>query len=704
MAVANRLPRHAGWGDTVRFLTHNQFPVILEQNVKFSGVLPEVGVYNKQTRKEILPFRKALLEQDSRIFTLSGIGSLVDTERFGHQIRKPTPQLVGETCSSNSLCIEPVCFGMTEGVVENTDFIQNLCWHLSLPCLKDWEYSDMYFQKKLKRHFAMFFHQGPAVLEAFERVTLLRESIKIVATNRSHRYSGPEIGGANNIPLPFWFDQTDPLAFPDFSAIAGGVGGLNLLAFKNFLYPRLFQTGLGGFGGVQSVRVYGLRCDYNAAKEQTASVADNLLQRQIVESLGRRGMADSGVDVGDLLGEFIEDPLFPTFKPVSGGTVPVTAERLEPSTIAGYVQTMNPEHPMQEYRGLLLVPDNCMFRLIAPPSDDYSSLGLGPALDFASSTPGYYRIMSSKLFSTNQIGEDGVVSIGYRTDANGNLVRSYNGIKPRDKALREAIRTDVLLTYSSLECASSGQYPNVGPAAMPQGPADGFRLKSLMHIGTEWEGVARPVLLLFKVDQPRSAQPIEVCQVESVTVDQSASNGVADVCGGNSVYAMVTFQEATVTDDFDVGDAVVYRTGPKGATFLADVTARSADGKTITIESSANPQEILPACQGQKDDYGVMAELLNATNATAVSSEIMKASYDAANSELDLELFDALAAQTDQDTGTITLDDGTVINVIVEGNAAAGVFVSVSVAGGETCDLADLDCACLAGAVFTNTA
>jgi hypothetical protein len=309
--------------------------------------------------------------------------------------------------------------------------------------------------------------------------------------------------------------------------------------------------------------------------------------------------------------------------------------------------------------------------------------------------------MSSKMFATNQIGEDGVVTLGYRTDSKGNLVRSYDGVSPRSKALKEAVRTDLLLTYASQECSAVGQLSNVGPAAVPLGPADGFRLKSLMHIGTEWEGTARPVLVIFRVDQPRSAQAIVVCNPLEITVDQEAGNGIVSVCPGSTIYANIEFKNAVEAADFDVADAVVYRTGPKGNTYLADVTAVSSDGKVVTIESSADPQEILPACQGQKDDYGVMAELLNITNATAVTSEIMKVSC--ADGSLSLELFDPIAAQGDLDTATITLEDGQVVEVIVTGATDAGVFVTVTAAGGEECSLCDLDCACLMNAVYTNT-
>lgn len=697
MALGFRLPRQQVHGDTFKWLIHNQVPAVLDTAISYFASLPYVGTYNAHIRKQIVDFRRAYWESTGRELTISGIGSLFDFDTFGHQIRRTTPQEgFGGACSGNSLCLEPTCFGFTEGVIENNNFIQNMCWSLSIPCLKDYDYSDTAFKMKIRRHLAMFFHQAPAVSTAFIRTHLLRNAIKVVATARNFRYTGSVIGSDQGISLPFYIDPTDPFAFPDLSTIPGGIGGLNLHAFIHHVAPRLLSD--AGFSGAEpSYKVYGLKSDYQIAKEQTASVMDHYMEQELLRAL-RSANTDR---IDDLLGEFIHDPHFPTFNdPGAGnGLVPITQEVLEASTIHGYVQTSNPKHPLQNIRGLLIVPSNVNYQLVSPPTDNYSDVLDG--LNFGADTPGVRRIMSSQMFSENALAKDGIVGFGHVVDSKGQLKRTVTGLEKRPQALREAIRTEVIMTYSQLQCAAEGQLPNVGPAMVPQGAADGMMLKSMMYKKTDWTGTAKPVLLTFKIDNPRGARPIVVCTTEDITVDLELDYQVVACGPGNAPYVTLTFNKEVDTADFDVDDVVAYRVGPKGATFLADVT--NVSGNTVTIESSADPQEVLPCCAGQSDTYGTMAELLNITNAAATSSEIMKASYDAGSSILSLELFDPVVAQTANDTATITLEDGSEIDVVVAADAT-GVFVTVTAAGGETCDLGTLDCASLVNAVYTITA
>ena len=696
------LAPNQSYEDTFKFLIWNQFPAVLERSVEFFGVLPQTGIY-RHVNPRIKNFKDALLDTTSRQYTLSGVGSLIDYDKFGHQIKRPTPQLAGSPCNSNSLCLEPQCFGFTEGVIESNNVLQDICWSLSMPCLKDQFYSDMQFERKMKYYFKMFFKQAPAVLQAYQRTRLIKEAIKVVATDTNFNFTGPLIGGAGNLSLPFYIDPTDPTNFPDTSALPGGaqLGGINLMGFINFVAPRLFSESFTG--GMDGVTVYGLKQDYITAKEQTATVQDSFMDQQILAALKARGVASPSAERMDaLLGEFIHDGLFPTFSDgggAGGQIVPITQEILEPATIAGFSQNPNPEHNLASIRGLLFVPDNWMFDLVEPPKDDFSDLGLGNALNFRLNSPGSMPIMSSSLFTRNQVGEDGQVILGNTPGMNGMMTQSAQGMRQREKQLQEAVRTEVLLTYANLECnnVAAGQLPNVGAPIVPQGRADGFRLKSTMYLSTDVRGTAKPVLILFRTDTPRSAQPVIVCNTVDVVVDQGADPVLTDCCPGNQTYATLTFS-GDVSSLYSVNDEVAYRTGPKGATYLATVTAVS--GNVITIQSSANPAEILPCCPGAADDYGVQGEVLNETTATATSSEIMKFQYDAVIPLLFLEFYDALVAAANATPATITLSDGTVINVEVVG-ATAGVSAQVQAAGGELFDLATLDCACMVGAIFS---
>lgn len=689
--LGRRLPTDSSYEDTFKFLTWEQFPAIMNQSIRFFGVLPETGIY-RHVNQEIRPFEQALLSTTGRDFTLSGVGSLIDYKKYGHNIKRPTPQLVGTGCSGASLCLEPTCFGFVEGVIENNNLLQNICWQLSMPCLKDGFYSDKQFENKMKRYFGMYFRQAPAVLEAFQRTRLLEEAVKIVATDTNIRYTGNFIGGEGGISLPFYTDPVNPLAFPDLDNLPAGVaiGGANLQAFANFLAPRLFQ---GSFNkGMETVKVYGLLQDYQVAKEQTYTVLDSKLQFTMQNAL----MSDR---LDSMLGQFIHDGLFPTFKPDADNVLlPVTQEILEPATIAGFVQTSNPEHTLAPYRALLFVPNNWRWDLVSPPKDDFSDIGLGSALNFRTNTPGVFPIMSSSMFARQTIGEDGVVILGLAPSASGMMAQTATGLRPRERALQEAVRTEVMLTYTSAECGATiaGQLPNVGPQVVHQSRADGFMLKSTMYLGSDVRGTARPVLLIFKTDTPRSAVPIVVCTEVEVEIDQAAGLGIKDCCPGNQIYAVLTMT-APVGSAFAVGNSAVYRTGPRGVSFLVTVTAVSGD--VITIEAT-NGTSILPCCQGAKDDYGTQGELVLITGTTNTTSPIMKALADDDTDNIAIELYLPVIGKSDDALGTITLADGQEIEVKLVGNTAAGVGFIFEPGDTETCVFADLDCSCLVDAVF----
>lgn len=689
-ASGYRLPQNQTYEDTFRFLTWEQFPAVMEKSIEYFAVLPQMGTY-RHVNSGVRDFKEALLDQTGRQFTLSGVGSLIDYDRYGHQIKRPTPQLQGTGCSGNSLCLAPTCFGFTEGVIESNNVLQDICWSLSLPCLKDYFYSDAQFDRKMKQYFGMFFAQAPAVLQAYQRTRLIRESLKVVATRTNYTYSGSFV--AQGLSLPFYMDPVDARVFPNLVTVP--LGGFNIDAFVKFLAPRLFSDAWNE--GMEGITIYGLSSDLQIAKEQTASVVDAYLDTQMLTALYASGMNTSN-KLDAMLGQFIHDPMFPTFAVDALGDVDlIPQEILEPSTIAGYLQTSNPAHTLSNIRGLLFVPDNWKFDLVEPPKDDFSYLGLGQGLNFKMSSPNNFPIMSSSLFAMNRIGPDGVVVLGQRVDGKGRIVNDAQGLVPRDKQIREAVRTQLLTTYSALECGGVDALHNVGPAAVPQGMADGFQLKSTMYVSTAVKGTARPVLVLFQIDNPRSAKPIAVCTtIDIVVADVAGDNTIVTCCPGNQIYTVLTFRN-DVGDTFELADVVAYRTGPRGSTYLAEVT--SVSGNTVVIQSE-DGVTILPCCPGSADDYGVQAELINVTQATATSSEIMKVRCDELTGILYLELFDALVPHVDAFPATITLEDGSVINVVLESASLGGVTVQVTAAVGETCVLCDLDCACLMNAIF----
>ena len=688
--TGNNLPQAQSYEDTVKYLLWNQFPKVLDKAVKYFSVLPQTGIY-RHVNPGVESFKSALLESTGRQLTISGIGSLIDYDKFGQILKRPSPQLAGTGCEGNSLCIEPNCFGFTEGVIENNNILQNLCWSLAMPCLKDHFYSDSQFERKLKQYFSMFFKQPAGVLEAYQRTRLLKEAVKVVCTDTNFTYSGTGIG-TGGMSVPFYIDPTDPTAMPDLSGISAGVGGCNLMAFWNFIAPMIFS---GSFSGKpENVKIYGLKGDYMVAKEQTASVQDTFSENQMINALMRQNS-----EGGELFGDFTHDGHFPTFKVDSNVFDLIPQERLEPSTLHGYFQTQNPDHLLAQYRGLLIVPDNWRFNLVEPPRDDFSSL-LNEGLDFRNNTPGVFPMLSSSMFSNNTLGPDGTITFANEVGKDRVVRPTFRGLERRDRSITEAIRTDVVMTYtrSSANDSAADQLPNVGQAVAAQNRADGFMLKSTMHIRTNVDGVARPVLLLFKNDTPRSARAIEVCSTEDKAVTASSVPKITNCCGGGLASITLTFDQ-DVSSVYTATNEAVYRTGPRGASYYVDVNAISSDGTQVVIESQDDTTP-LPCCTGSPDDYGNRGELIEYTGETNVTSEIMKAEWDSANTELDIELFEAVKATTTGATGTLVLEKGDSILVQTTANAE-GTVLSLEVQGGETCDLSALTCTCLVNAVLT---
>lgn len=688
-----RNPSQQEYEDTFNFLTQDQFPAILDRSIRYFSVLPQIGTY-RQFRPGAKDFMDALNDVNSRELTLSGAGSFIDLDMFGHQIKRPTPYAVGGLCNSNSLCLDPVCYGFTEGMIENSNHMQSICWSLQMPCLKDMFYTDRRFEQKMKDYFQTFFSQPAVVVQAVQRTELFRDAIKVVCTSENFRYTGPVIGGSSGISLPFYIDPTDPTAFPDLDNIPCEVGGANLQAFANFVAPRLFS---GHFqGGMEDVKVYGLKQDYMVAMDQTASAQDSFMDREMMFLSAMRNGGER--TVANVIGDFTHDPSFPTFKANSDNVLEITTqEYLEASTLYGYVQTSNPEHGLNEYRALLLVPSNYKFTLVRPPRDDFSGLGLGAGLNFRTNSPGVFPVLSSSMFSRNTIGSRGRVIVGQGMGRNGMSTLVAQGLQPRDRSIDEAVRSEVLMTYTDASCnnAADGQIPRVGPKAVSQNRADGFMLKSTLYYGRDITGIAKPVLLIFKIDTPRAALPIKVCTVNEVEVTGEAGVSIESCCPGNQIYVILTYT-GSIEDDFTVGDTAVYRTGARGESIPVEVTAVS--GSVLSIQA-LDGETLLPCCTGVPDDYGFKAEVVNTTDATATSSEIFGVECDSETGIMTIELLEPIIDTLTGQAATITLDNGQVISVVSSGDAT-GVFITVEAAELEDCDLCALDCSCLFKAQF----
>ena len=470
---------------------------------------------------------------------------------------------------------------------------------------------------------------------------------------------------------------------------------MNLEAFKKYLAPRLF-SGSFSQAGMANVTYYGLSSSRDIAINQTASVLDNIGEKADKIAAASKFLPESS---------FVHDGLFPKFKGASEGFMPITAEVLVPSTIAGLIPEDNPEHNLALINGILAVPSTWKYELVEPPTDDFSSLGLGDILDFANSTPGVKRLMSSSMFSKNQLAPDGVIYLGKTMDSNGMIVNKSSGMQPRKAPIREAVRTEVLLTYqdTSGNDAIAGQYNNVGARIVSQKVAQGFELKSTIYVGSDIKGTARPVLFIFADDQPRAAKPIEVCDIVEVDDADESTAGIEIVncCGGTMAFVTLTFSSAD--HGFEVDDQVIYRSGPRGHTERTIVTAVSGAVVTIHAIDDSNALDTtvtLPCCTGSPDDYGSRGSLFLELGSTNKTASVFKVAPNSTTS-IYLELLTPVPATLNNATGNLVLRDGQVVEVSTVGAQAGGVFLEVDLAGGEACTLAKLDCTCLLGAVLT---
>lgn len=696
-----RLPTQQDFQNTIQTLTYRYFPQVLETGVRHFATLPVVGKYRTMA-SEIMPFDTALNRITTQEYTISGVGSLIDYDQYGYQIRRPTPYLSGTACDGHTLCVEPTCFGFTEGVVESNNLIHNLCWELSMPCLKDKFYGNRDFTQQIKQWIGMFFAQPAAVVEAYQRTRLLRESIKIVATNKTINYVGGGVTVTDGMSLPFYINPASPQAMPNLDDLGDGlaIGGANLDAFVTHVAPMIFADSFAG--GMESVTCYGQKVDYIVAKDQSMRAMDSAFMADLA-----RARMIAGYNAEDplqaLLGgdNFVDDRLFPTFeKDADGNVLPIEAETLQAATLMGYIQTFNPRHSRAKIRGLLFVPSNWKFTLVEPPMDDFSSLGLGAGANFGANTPGVWPVTSSSAFARNTIGPDGIVRLGQ--GVTGTEVSTFLvGATPRKVPIREAVRTILTQTYSSQTCgAIDGQLPIIGPRTVNQQVADGFALKSTIWIGSMVRGTARPVLLLFKIDNPRSTKAIEVC--DAVEIDVAGGEQplmLKSCCPGTEDFLLLKFT-SPIGDAYAVDDHVLYRSGPRGNSYLATVTAVDAEGTTVHITSDT--ETILPCC-ADVDGWGALGTLINLEGVTNLTSEIFKAEYDSEAGDLLIETYDPIAPGDDAVAVTISLTNGIVIDAELAAAADAGVFFSIDAAtvDGEAFDLGTLDCECLQGAIFT---
>lgn len=693
MAIPTRSPVNTTHENTVKFLVHDVIPRVLETGIKAFAVLPQTNQYSAILKPGVKPFEEALNGTTEREFVISGVSSLLDYELFGHPIVRPTPHLAGTPCNAPSLCLEPTCLGLVEGMIESSNQIRNMCTSLSLGCLKDMLYSDRRFESKMKQYFAMHFEQPGAILSAYVRTRLLQESIKVVCVDRNINYSGPVIGGSNNIPLPFAMNSVDARLFPDLGTLGVEVGGANIADFMKFVAPRL-MSGTFSQAGIDSVTWFGLTSSKETALRQTASTMDQYSEKSDRMSAATRLLSDKN---------FVHDGLFPKFEGSATGFRPIPADTLVASTIAGYVPEDNPEHNLALINGLLAVPSNWRYEMVEPPKDDFSFLGLGDALNFGMNTPGVKRLMSSAIFSKNQLAKDGVFYIGQAVNSQGFIDSKVTGVEKRKAPIREAVRTEVLLTYSDLSgnAPVNGQYAHVGSRVVTQKPAAGFELKSTMYVGSDIRGTARPVLLIFADDQPRHAKPIVVCNVVQSTVDGVGVVELSSCCGGELSYVTLTF--TGTSHGFVVNNLVVYRNGIRGETKRGKVTTVSGAVVTVQAIDDANAidtTEILHCCSNP-DGYGIRGELLKELGSTLKTSSVFKVAYDSTTPAVLIETLKSLQATILGATGTLTLRNGETILFETTSAQAGGVFLSIALQPGETCDLVALDCTCLLGAIVT---
>ena len=602
--LSSRLPTQESYNQLIDTLVWDQFPAVVEKSYSAFMHVPYTGPYAAIVKKGVESFDEALLTNTQLQYTISGTGSLFDYDTFGHVIQRPTPQLLGTGCNANSLCIEPTCFGFTEAVVESNNTMHDMCWEIGIPCMKDYRYSDREFIPKIKSYIKTFMRQPTAVSQAYIRTRLLRESIKIVATDESFEYTGLVAPGAG-IPLPFYIDPTDPTGFPAMDNVAANVGGLNLEAVINYLIPSLFSGYMTQ--SQQGYYIFGLQEDYNVAMYQTMEASDKFLYAEMMKKMNMSSRDTYNLD--SRLGDFMQDPVFPRFEldsTQSNLIVPISYDQLNDAALEGRILGPNPKHGVAKLRGLMLVPHNWRFSLVEPPQDDFSGIGLGGSLNFLQNTPGVEPLYSSSMYKNYSKNSGETIYIGKReADSMGRAYRKTRGLSRRPLPLQEAIRTIITQTYTDKSSNDSidGQMPTVGACAANQKLADGFMMKSTMYISSRVEDTPKPILLIFEADQPRVAQPIRTCTVNTVEVTAGSTMYISDCCVSANGGVTLTFTgtDAQVADAYSAEDTALYRTGARGSSYL--VTVASVSGNLVTI-APVGQGVTLPCCTGSPDDYG----------------------------------------------------------------------------------------------------
>ena len=692
--------------DQMQFLTWNTLPAVMSNEVRYQHVLPQRGIYSNLVEESRTDFFKAVRTQVDRRYSLSGIGSLMDTDTYSLRVRRATPQLKGTACGdSSTLCVQPKCWGFTEGVVENNNFMETWCWSLSMPCLLDWASSDGTFVDKMNAKFAMFHQQGPTSVESWVRTKLLRDAVKVVATNNHFTYSSSAF--STPCAIPFYIDEVDEQCLPCIEKIPGGIGGVNLKAFMKFVAHRFLQ-GNTFEANAEGVKCYGLKEDYHAAYEQTERVSngstDSALLRLIAEMKAGGGMGQGMMD--KMYGKFHHDGLMPTFFLDEDNCVDLTPyEHEEEATIAGFVQSYNPAHGGNKIRGLLFVPPTYRYGLVTPPRQDWSSMTqLGAGVNFGQNTPGVF-LLSSSMFTDRKA--TGTVYIGQKVNAKGEVYSNVSGLSKRGKTYQEAIRTHLRQTYTNAsQCLQpkDGQLQKTGQPVTNSSFATGLALHSQIWMDTRIQGTARPILLLFRTDDPQAASAVVNCDAVDASVTRVPTGQVIGACPGGLPFSHIELDRpyAEMFPSLPVGARFVYRAGRDGDSYLVASTLirdNLVSVKAILPDGSDDLNTCLPACEGSSnDDYGILGDLIQVTGATATKSKVFKYGFDEVSGCLQVETHLALAPSAAAAAVKITLADGTVVNAVTAA-AGLGVFLELKAATGEPCDFAKLDCECLRDAV-----
>ena len=688
-SIGNNLPTKRQFKQNYEATFHDVFPRMVEPALNMLLEAITTGIY-KVYNSGVVPFQTALHHQAMRETIFTAAGSLLNYEEYGRSIKQPTPGAVHTVtgCNANSLCNELTrCFTMTEGIRESNQQIQEWCWSTGVDCFADKYYSDMYYKDKILKWFASFFGVTQTLYDSHARTKLIRDSVKLVFTTTSQTFTSASSSLNSTVPLPIAFNGENPTQFPDLAGI--DVGGANLEVLSKYILPDLMSDIIYGDKGYS---VYGCMGDLETALHQTAYAMDYVGRN----THGMFPIMEAVEYARKSVKEFYHDHLFPRFDLVNVGTSrfvdAVSADILTAAAIYGHVPERNPAHKEAEYCGLLFVPNTWKLNVVDHPIDDFGDLfGLGNIIDFGSNSPGVsVKKMTSQIASMFSMKNDGPMKI-LPKNYNGKQVFVPDAIK-RNVRIPEAVRVVMSQTHTNQTCGATG-LQEVGHQLRDSSTPTGVHVQANMKIGTDIQGNAKPLLVLFKTDHPRAAQPIVVCSTNMVNLSTRGCLTVVDCCPGGQPTATITFDKP-VTGTFANGDTVLYRSGLHGATVFATVS--NANGSTLTLTSTGG--ELIDCCPST-DQYGKLGVVVKITGATARVSKIRKSVFTAG--VLTFELVDPVLSPIAALTpGQIVLADGQVVNVIIQTDMN-GINIAVTAAVGETCNLSNLTASSLDGATFT---